>query len=157
MRYFRFFCFLSLLFLMQNNYAQKVSNSCPRNLDGKAYLDLKKSIKKDFNKTVSFDAEVVTVEKGYNGFPYFKVKLDNGQPLWISSMMSNINAVVGQKLRILGYLTLVQSDDAIGMTYNKNGVEVRAFAILDTQTKKLNYADVFEREALLWKSGTIPQ
>jgi len=157
MRYFRIFCLLSLLFLMPQFYAQKLSNSCPRNFDGKAFLASKKTKKKEIQKTVAFDAEVVTVEKGYNDLPYFKVKLDNGEPLWIRSMMSNVNVNIGHKLRILGYLAKVQPDDEIGMTYNKNGVEVRAFAILDTQTKKLDYADVFEREALLWKSGKIPE
>lgn len=157
MRYFRIFCFLTLLFLMANCYAQKPSNSCPRNFDGKALVTTKKTIKKDIQKTVAFDAEVLSVEKGYNDLPYFSVKLDNGELLWIHSMMANINVNPGHKLRILGYLTVVQPDDEIGMTFNKNGVEVRAFAILDMESKELDYADVFEREALLWKSGKIPE
>ena len=157
MRYFRIFCFLSLLFLMPDNYAQKLSNSCPRNFDGKTFLAIKKMIKKEVGKTVAFDAEVVAVEKGYNDLPYFSVKLDNNESLWIRSMMSNINVNPGHKLRILGYLAVVQADDEIGTAYNKNGVEVRAFAILDMQTKALDYSDVFEREALLWKSGKVPE
>lgn len=157
MRYFRIFCLLSLMFLMPQFYAQKLSNSCPRNFDGKAFLASKKTIKKEIQKTVAFDAEVVAVEKGYNDLPYFRVKLDNNESLWIRSMMSNINVDPGHKLRILGYLAVVQADDEIGMAYNKNGVEVRAFAILDMQTKALDYSDVFEREALLWKSGKVPE
>jgi len=157
MRYFRIFCLVNLLLLMSNNYAQKVSNSCPRNFDGKAYVTAKKTIKKQVGKMIAFDAEVIAVEKGYNDLPYFSVSLDNGQQLWISSMMSNINVDPGHKLRILGYLAIVQPDDEIGMAYNKKGIEVRAFAILDIQTKALNYADVFEKEALLWKSGKIPE
>lgn len=134
-------------------YSQKPVPGCPRNFDGKAFAKIKKEIKKHDGDTVAFDVEVLKTAFGYNDKPYFQGKMDNGETLWVSSMVSNSDATVGKKLRVLGYLDIVNADDEIGKKYNKGGIQVLAFAILDTETKQLHFSDAFEKEALSWKSG----
>jgi len=137
-------------------HAQKPSNGCPRNFDGKKLFSIQREIKKHEGKIVAFDAEVTKLENGFNDKPYFEVSLDNGTKLWIASMMANKTLAVKRKIRILGYLNQVKPDDEIGTKFNKKGIQVRAFAILDIETKQLNYSDAFEDEAKLWKNGKIP-
>ena len=136
-------------------YAQKPAQSCPRNLDGKAFTTIKKDIAKHDGDTIAFDVEVIKTEAGYNEKPYFQGQLDNGERLWISSMVSDSDVAIGRKLRVLGYLHRVHADDEIGKKYNKGGIQVLAFALLNTETKQLHFSDAFEKEALLWKSGAF--
>lgn len=148
--------FVLFLFLGIVANAQTPSKSCPRNFDSKALIALKKSAKKNTDSVVAFDAVVKRIEKGYSDRPYFEVGLDR-ETIWVASMMGSHSTHVGQKIRILGYIGKVQKDDEIGMLYNKKGIQVRAFAILDTATKQLNFSDAFEKEAKLWQSGNIPK
>jgi len=149
------FLFIGLVFFtgIAIGYSQKPMQSCPRNFDGKAFAKIKKEIKKHDGDTVAFDIEVLKTAFGYNDKPYFQGKMDNGETLWVSSMVGNSDVSAGKKLRILGYLNAVNSEDEIGKKYNKGGIQVLAFAILNTETKQLHFSDVFEKEALLWKSG----
>jgi len=156
----RYYFKLLLFFLVAiGNFslqAQKPSKGCPRNFDGKKLISVQKEIKKHEGEIVAFDAEVTKIEIGFNDKPYFEVRLDNGTKLWIASMMANQTLAVKRKARILGYLNQVKSDDEIGRKFNKNGIQVLAFAILDIETKQLNYSDAFDEEAKLWKNGRVP-
>lgn len=135
-------------------YSQK---SCPRNFDGKDLIEVKKKVRKHIGEIVAFDAEVIEVGSGYNDIPYIHVKLDNGEMLWVASMMSAKLTAKGTKLRLLGYIDEVKPDDEIALLYNKDGLQVRAFAMLDHLSKQMQLSNAFEAEAKLWLSGTMPK
>jgi len=153
----KFGYFILFLFFGFVASAQNLSKSCPRNFDAKALAAFKKKPEKLQESIVSFDAVVRRIEKGYNDRPYFEVGFESGETLWVASMMSEQSITIGQKIRILGYIGRVEKDDEIGMQYNKKGLQIRAFAILDTTTKQLSFSDAFESEAKIWKSGSIPK
>ena len=130
--------------------------ACPRNLSGKAFTEMASEIKKHNGETVAFDAEVIEIQKGYNDKPYVKASFQTGETVWISSLISDKNIAVGSRYRMLGYINQVKSDDAIGQQYNKNGIHILTFAMLDLKTKQLQMSDAFETEANEWIAGKIP-
>lgn len=137
--------------------AQSKPVGCPRNLDGKSFVTLKNKMPTGKGNTVAFDAEVLRIEKGFNDKPYFEVKFDNGETIWISSMIVGNYVAKGRKLRILGYIDAVAPDDEIGKKYNAGGLQVLAFALLDLESKNLQMSDAFNGEAKEWLAGRIPK
>lgn len=148
--------FFALLFFLCGMAVVSAQKTCPSNFDGKSLVAIKDKIKKHQGETVAFDAEVVEVKQGYNDIPYFKVTLDNGEMLWISSMVSDKYVKPKVKLRLLGYIDLVQKDDAIANKYNHSGFQVRVFAMLDHTTKQMQISNAFENEVKQWVAGSIP-
>ena len=137
--------------------AQTSLTKCPRNLDGKKWAAIQKDPQKHKGETVAFDAEVLLIEEGYNEKPYFEVKLDTGETIWIASMIVGNYVALNRKLRLLGYVDVVASDDEIGSKYNKGGIQIRTFAILDLQTKSLQISDAFDAEVKQWMDGVMPK
>lgn len=137
--------------------AQTPQTKCPRNFDARKLAIVQKDAQKHRGETVAFDAEVVTIEKGYNDKPYFKAKFETGETVWIASMITGNYVTVGRRLRLLGYIDPVSDDDEIGKRYNAGGIQVRTFAILDLESKSLQISDAFDKEVKLWMDGIMPR
>jgi len=147
-----YFLLAFAFFGMLKNFAQ----TCPANFDGKSFEVIKNEIQKHQGETVAFDGEVLEIMKGYNDIPYFSIRLENGDELWISSLVSDKYVVKGAKLRLLGYIEMVASDDEIARQYNTAGYHIRVFAILDHVTKQIQMSNAFQAEIKVWLSGKIP-
>lgn len=141
------------LFGIQSGAAQV---KCPANFDGKSFEVIKNEMEKHQGETIAFDATVAEIRNGYNNIPYFSVRLDNGALLWIASMVSDKYVANRAKLRLVGYIDLVQADDAIASQYNQSGYHVRVFAMLDHKTKQLQASNAFDKEVKDWLGGKIP-
>lgn len=146
--------YFTVLFLFgsQASFSQK----CPANFDGQSFEIIKNEMARHKGETVAFDAEVVTIKKGYNDIPYFSARLDNGALLWISSMVSDKYVIKGAKLRLVGYIDLVEADDEIANQFNQSGYHIRVFAMLDHKTKQLQISNAFDKEVKAWLDGKIP-
>lgn len=157
----KYIALLTLQILMlvgvPNLCAQTPKVKCPRNFDAKKLALVQKDAAKHKGETVAFDAEVVSIEKGYNDKPYFMACFENGDTVWIASMITGNYVTVGRKLRLLGYIDPVAADDEIGQRYNKGGIQVRVFAILDLESKSLQMSDAFNAEAKEWLDGIMPK
>lgn len=147
----------TFLFLIVGSYTLVAQKPCPTNFDGKSLLVIQSKIKKHIGQTIAFDAEVVEIQSGYNDIPYFRVKLDNNEMLWIASMVSDKYVKAKAKLRLLGYIDVVQNDDVIAHRYNDSGYQIRVFAMLDHATKQMQLSNAFESEVKEWIAGTIPK
>jgi hypothetical protein len=148
---------MSLLLFSGVVHAQTPQTKCPRNFEGKNLPAVKQNLKKRKGDTVAFDAEVISIEKGYNDKPYFRVKFASGDTVWIASMITGNHVRLGRKLRLLGYIDAVDTDDEIALKYNTEGIQVRVFAILDIESKNLQISDAFDKEAKEWLAGIIPK
>lgn len=158
MKYIALFALQILLLAgVPNLCAQTPKVKCPRNFDAKKLALVQRDVAKHKGETVAFDAEVVSIEKGYNDKPYFMACLENGDTVWIASMITGNYVTVGRKLRVLGYIDPVAADDEIGQRYNKGGIQVRVFAILDLESKSLQMSDAFNVEAKEWLEGIMPK
>lgn len=158
MKYITFLLLPILLLVgVSDLYAQTPKVKCPRNFDAKKFALVQKDAANHQGEAVAFDAEVVSIEKGYNDKPYFQACFENGDTIWIASMITGNYVTVGRKLRLLGYIDPVAADDEIGQRYNKGGLQVRVFAILDHESKSLQMSDAFSREAKDWLEGIMPK
>ena len=152
----KFNTIISFLFIVVGSYTIVAQKPCPTNVDGKSFSNLKSNVRKHVGETVAFDAEVLAVKSGYNDIPYFSATLENGEVIWIASMVSDKYVKPKAKLRLLGYIDLVQSDDAIARQYNDSGFQIRVFAMLDHSTKQMQISNAFESEVKIWIAGSIP-
>ena len=145
-----------LLLMVLSVYLSSAQTKCPTNFDGKSFVKIKYDMDKHNGETVAFDSEVSEIRKGYNDIPYFKVKLENGEELWIASVVSDKYVVKGAKLRLIGYIELVQADDEIARQFNRTGYHVRVFAMVDHKTKQLQSSNAFDQEVKQWLGGQFP-
>lgn len=143
---------LLFFFAIQSMLAQK----CPVNFDGKSFDLIHSEMAEHKGELVAFDGTVVDIKRGYNDIPYFCVRLDNGEMLWIDSMVSDKYVVIGAKLRMIGYIDLVQLGDEIATQFNQTGYHVRIFAMLDHKSKQLQSANAFDKEVKEWLGGKFP-
>lgn len=127
-------------------------NPCPVNFTGK---DLK-IIKKLEGKIIAFNGLVTKVHFAYNSKPYYQVKLEGGNTIWIASLINSGYEKEGKIIRLLGYVSNV-GDDAIAKKYNETDYHILAFAILDLENKKMSLMPGSELQVKEWINGTIPK
>ena len=151
--------FTLLLFVLNgiNNVNAQKKIGCPRNFDGKTFALIKNEILNHTGEPVAFDGEVIEIEEAYNGKPYFKVKFENEETIWIASMIKEEYIKIGANLRLLGYIDRVKSNDEIGKKFNKDGFHILTFAILDLETKKLGMLPEYKTQGMEWFNGKLPE
>jgi len=139
------------------NEVDKVSSDksitpCPTNFTGK---DLKK-IKKQDGEIIAFNGLVTQVYTAHNDKPYYEVKLEGGNTIWIASLVKSGYEVKDNIIRILGYVAKV-NNDKIAEKYNKTGYHILAFCVIDMKTKQIAMMPGSELQIKEWMNGKIPK
>lgn len=131
--------------------ANSVSNPCPTNFKGN---DLKK-IKKRDGEIIAFNGLVTKVYTAHNDKPYYEVKLEGGNTIWIASLVNSGFEVEGNIIRILGYVAKVENNE-IAERYNKTDYHILAFCVIDMKTKQMAMMPGSELQIKEWMNGKIP-
>ena len=139
------------------NEVNKVSNDnsnipCPTNFTGK---DLKK-IKKLNGKIIAFNGLVTEVHSAHNDKPYYQVKLEGGNTIWIASLVNSGYEKQGKIIRLLGYVSEVGKDE-IAEKYNKTNYHILALCVIDMDSKQMAMMPGSELQVKEWMNGTIPK
>jgi len=138
------------------NSVEPAANSntepCPTNFTGK---DLK-IIKKLNGEIVAFNGLVTEVHSAHNDKPYYQVKLEGGNTVWIASLVNSGYEKEGQIIRLLGYVSEV-IDDEIAEKYNQTDYHILAFCIIDMESKQMAMMPGSELQVKEWMNGTIPK
>ena len=124
---------------------------CPTNFDSK---DLNK-IKKLDGDIVAFNGLVTQVYFNDNGNPYYEVKLEGGNTIWIASLVKSGYEMKDNILRILGYVAKVENDK-FAENYNKTGYQILAFGVIDIKTKQMATFPGSDLQIKEWMGGKIP-
>lgn len=132
--------------------ANKNVNPFPTNFTGK---DLKK-IKKLDGEIIAFNGLVTQVYKAHNDKPYYEVKLEGGNTIWIASLVNSGYEVKGNILRILGYVSKTENDE-FAKKYNKTDYHILAFCIIDIKSKQMAMLPGSELQIKEWMNGKIPR
>ncbi len=127
------------------------SNPCPTNFTGN---DLKK-IDKLNGKIIAFNGLVTQVYTAHNDKPYYEVKLEGGNTIWIASLVNSGYEVEGSIVRILGYVSKVENDE-FAEKYNKTDYHILAFCLIDLKTKQMAIFPGSELQIKEWIAGKIP-
>jgi len=140
-----------------DNETDKVSvdeniNPFPTNFTEKDF----KKIKKWKSKIVALDGEVIQVEKSRQNTPYSKLKIGDKE-IWIISMIDSGFEKVGNKLRIVGYLMEIDSNDnEFERKIHKEKYHILTFGIVNLENKQLAYFPGSEMQIKEWMNGKIP-
>lgn len=138
------------------NSVETAANSntepCPTNFTGK---DLKK-IKKLNGKIIAFNGLVTGVHSAHNDKPYYQVKLEGGNTIWIASLVNSGYEKEGKIIRLLGYISEVGDDD-FAKKFNQTGYQILAFCVIDMDSKQMVMMPGSELQVKEWMNGTIPK
>lgn len=131
--------------------AKSSANPCPTNFTG---IDVGKLDKLN-GEIVAFNGLVSHVYSAHNGKPYYEVKLEGGNTIWIASLVTSGYEVKGNILRILGYVSKVENDE-FAAKYTKSDYHILAFCIIDMKTKQMAMLPGAELQVKHWMNGEIP-
>ena len=138
------------------NSVEPAANSnkepCPTNFAGK---DLKKIEKLD-GEIIAFNGLVTEVHTAYNDKPYYQVKLEGGNTIWIASLVNSGYEKEGKIIRLLGYVSEVNNDE-IAKQYNQTDYHILAFCVIDMDSKQMAMMPGSELQVKEWMNGTIPK
>ena len=140
-----------------NEYVKPKSteNNYPINFDQKTFEDASKNLNAWNGKTISFNAEIIKINKSNPNRPFLKVKLTNDQILWVGDMASSNFEIVGNKVKFLGYFTL--SDKSSKDEYNELDFLVISFASLELNSNKVAFYPGSEKQVYVWANGEVPK
>jgi len=125
---------------------------CPTNFEGK---DLKK-IKQLDGEIIAFNGLVTEVHKAHNDKPYYQVKLEGGNTIWVASLVKSGYEKEGKILRLLGYVSKVENDK-IAEKYNKTAYHILVLCVIDMESKQMAMIPGSEIQIKEWMSGSIPK
>lgn len=131
--------------------AKSSSDPCPTNFSGK---DLKKIGKRN-GEIVALNGLVTQVNSGHNDKPYYQVKLEGGNTIWIGSLVNSGYEKEGKILRLLGYVSEVGNDE-IAKKYNKSNYHILAFCVIEMDSKQMAMMPGSELQVKEWMNGKIP-
>jgi len=132
--------------------ANSVSNPCPTNFKGK---NLNK-IKKRNGEIIAFNGLITQVYTDQNDKPYYEVKLEGGNTIWIASLLKSGYEVKDNIIRILGYVAEVGKNE-LAKKHNKTDFHILAFCVIDMKTKQVAMLPGSELQIKEWMNGKIPR
>ncbi|MDP9042826.1 MAG: hypothetical protein M3N30_12660 [Bacteroidota bacterium] len=140
-----------------NDYIKPRSkeNNYPTNFDQKTFEEAKKDLNSWDGRTISFDAEIVKVNKSNPTKPFLKVKLASGQFIWVGDMTNSDFEIAGNKVRFLGYYHL--ADKSSKDEYNQFDFVVISFASLELNSSKITFYPGSEKQIFVWANGEVPK
>jgi hypothetical protein len=133
--------------------ATSTSDPCPTNFKGK---DLKK-INKLNGEIIAFNGLVTKVYSAHNDKPYYQVKLEGGNTIWIASLVNSGYENEGKILRLLGYVSEVEKDDEIAKKYNNTDYHILVFCVIDMDSQQMAMMPGSELQVKEWMNGKIPE
>ncbi|SDX51003.1 hypothetical protein [Aequorivita viscosa] len=137
---------------VENSTESETKNPCPTNFESK---DLKKISKRN-GEIVAFNGLVTKVYTAHNDKPYYQVKLEGGNTIWIASLVNSGYEKEGKIIRLLGYVSEVGNDE-IAKQYNQTDYHILAFCVIDMDSKQMAMMPGSELQVKEWMNGTIPK
>jgi len=128
------------------------SNPCPTNFSGN---DLK-NIEQLNGEIIAFNGLVTEVHSAHNDKPYYQVKLEGGNTIWIASLVNSEYEEQGKILRLLGYVSEV-GNDKIAKKHNKTEYHILVFCVIDMDSKQIAMMPGSELQVKDWMNGVIPK
>lgn len=130
-----------------DNAADHSVQSCPVNFGSSDVDDLED---KD-EEIIAFEG-VVTKMSEFNNKPFYQIQLGDDKSLWVASLVDSKIEKVGNKLRVLGYVSRQIKDKSKKSTY-----QIIALAVVDMSTKELAMLPGAHSQIQEWINGEVPK
>lgn len=125
--------------------------SFPTNLNEENF----KKLKKVNGQIVAFDGIIEQIENSRNNTPFYKLKIGENNYLWTVLMFKNEKNVVGDKIRVLGYLRPSEPNEA-EKKYLEGKYMVLSFGLVDIKNSNFLFISGAEIQKQEWIEGKIP-
>lgn len=133
---------------------KNVTNSYPVNFESHNLEDALSNPKIWGNRTIAFEGEIIKTVTTTPAKLFLKVKLNNGNHIWVGDMTNSKFSTVGNKLRFLGYLIQANIDNT---EQSEQGFAVISFGSLDLSSKQISMYSGSEKQIHEWANGKVPQ
>lgn len=125
--------------------------SFPTNLNAENFNKLKK-----FNgEIVAFDGIIENIENSSNNTPTYKLKIADNNYLWTVLMFKNDKNVVGEKIRVVGYVRPSEPNET-EKKYLDGKFIVLSFGLVDFVNSNFLFLGGAEIQKQEWIDGKIP-
>lgn len=114
------------------------------------------NLKKRNGEIIAFNGLVSEVYSAHNGKPYYQVKLEGGNTIWIASLVNSGYEKERKIIRILGYVAEVGNDET-AKKYNQTAYHIYAFCVIAMDSKQMAILPGTELQVKEWMNGTIPK
>lgn len=130
------------------------ARSYPTNFDHTKLEEAKKDLNSWNGKTIAFNCEIIKVNKSKPDKTFLKVKLYNGDTLWVGDMSNSEFNIIGNKTRFIGYFILTEKNNE---EQTERGYFVISFASLNLGTNNLTMHPGSEKQIYEWANGNVPK
>ncbi|WP_298538076.1 hypothetical protein [uncultured Algibacter sp.] len=145
--------FLICSFGLSSAQTTKVTEkSFPTNFDQSKL----KKIKKFENKTIAFDGKILEVKNSRNNTPFYKLELGDNKYLWTVLMFKNESNIIGDKIRVVGYLNKIDQNDAKEEYLKEEKHMVIALGLVDFEKENFLFVNAGYKQKEQWIKGEIP-
>lgn len=125
--------------------------SFPTNLNEGNFKKLKK-----FNgQIVAFDGIIEQIENSRNNTPFYKLKIGENNYLWTALMFKNDKNILGDKIRVVGYLRPSDPNET-EKKYLNGKFMVLSFGLVDIKNSSFLFISGAGIQKQEWLDGKIP-
>jgi hypothetical protein len=114
-----------------------------------------KQLKKFNGQIVAFDGIIEQIENSRNNTPFYKLKIGENNYLWTVLMFKNDKNITGDKIRVVGYLRLSETNET-EKKYIDGKYMVISFGLIDIKNSNFLFISGAEIQKQEWLDGKIP-
>lgn len=128
---------------------------CPVNFNGEVLHQLQADPSLYYGRMLACNGEIVRMEQGTKGLPYFLLRLDKGGEIWVSAQAEGGFEGIGSRVRVLGFFEKA----AAGYkppNVHKDPYHLVAIAQMHPETGDMIMQSGQEKIVQQWLDGKIP-
>ena len=144
-----------ILFTIGMSYGQtsKVTEkSFPTNFDQSKF----NKIIKFTDKLIAYDAKILEIKNSRNNTPFYKLELGKNCYLWTVLMFKNEDNVIGDKIRVIGYLNKIDQKTTNEEYLTGEKYMVIALGMVDFEKENFLFVSAGYKQKQQWINGEIP-
>ena len=114
-----------------------------------------KNLEKYNGEIVAYDGIIERIENSRNNTPFYKLQISESNYLWTVLMFNNDKNKIGDKVRVVGYLKLTESNES-EKKYLEGKFMVIVFGLVDFNNSDFLFLGGAEQQKQEWIDGKIP-
>jgi hypothetical protein len=105
---------------------------------------------------IAYDGKILEIKNSRNNTPFYKLELGNDKYLWTVLMFKNEDNVIGEKIRVVGYLNKIDQKTTDEEYLKKEKYMVLALGLVDFEKENFLFVSSGYKQKEQWIKGKIP-
>lgn len=144
--------FMLLTLSSATSQTKVTAESFPTNFDNADFENINQRNK----KMIAFDGIIKEIQISRNNTPFYLLDLGEGKAIWTILVFENEKNIIGDEIRVVGYLTDIidrkREEDFLG----ENTKMVMALGLVDFKNENFLFASGADVQRKQWIDGEIP-